>query len=79
MGGIPEIVGDARSALVTPGAVDPLFDRMSAFLEEPDAFGHAADTLRERVEQKFSVAGMSRAVLEFYDDVAQAQRLPVAC
>ncbi len=66
VGGIPEIFGTLADRLVPPGDVAALRYRIEAFLNAPAAFQIEAAKLREDVGQRFTVAGMTEAILAFY-------------
>jgi glycosyltransferase involved in cell wall biosynthesis len=62
VGGIPEILGDDSSRLVAPGDAAALAETMAAALAAPADARAAADLLRDRVRQRFSVAAMARDI-----------------
>jgi glycosyltransferase involved in cell wall biosynthesis len=66
VGGVPEIVAGTRTELVTDGSVDELVRAMEAVLADPDDALARASELRQAVQQKFTVAAMTEAVLAFY-------------
>ncbi len=66
VGGIPEIFGTLADRLVPPGDVQSLRSRIEAFLNAPEEFRGEAATLRENVGKRFTVAGMTEAILAFY-------------
>ncbi len=65
-GGIPEIVYGTNTALIEPGATQPLIDALNAVLDDPEAASARAKNLRANVAEKFTVAAMTSAVLGFY-------------
>ena len=65
-GGIPEIVYGTDTALIDPGATQPLVDALNAVLDDPAAATARAKNLRANVAEKFTVAAMTSAVLDFY-------------
>lgn len=66
VGGIPEIVADTDTQLVAPGNAGALSTAMLDALANPHAATARAKRLRENVSTKFTVAGMTTAVLDFY-------------
>jgi glycosyltransferase involved in cell wall biosynthesis len=66
VGGIPEIVADTPSVLVPPGDAEALALAIASALADPGVMASTAAALRERVRQRFTVAGMARDVIEFY-------------
>ena len=66
VGGIPEIVADTDTELIAPGAVGVLANTLRAALAQPDLAKAKAERLRANVQRKFTVAGMTSAVLDFY-------------
>ena len=66
VGGIPEIVAGTDTGLIAPGDANALGTAMLAALSNPDAAAARAARLRENVSSKFTVAGMTSAVLDFY-------------
>jgi glycosyltransferase involved in cell wall biosynthesis len=70
VGGIPEIVAGTDTPLIAAGAVEPLEAAMRAVLAQPDTARLRAVHLKANVAQKFTVAGMTRSVIEFYEDRA---------
>jgi glycosyltransferase involved in cell wall biosynthesis len=65
-GGIPEIVYGTDTALIEPGATQPLVDALNAVLDDPEAATARAKILRANVAEKFTVETMTNAVLGFY-------------
>lgn len=65
-GGIPEIVAETDTSLVEPGNADALAAVMSAARQNPGIARARALRLKENVARKFTVAGMTDAVLDFY-------------
>jgi glycosyltransferase involved in cell wall biosynthesis len=66
VGGIPEIVAGTQTELIAPGSVDDLVRAMGEVLADPDGALARAAELRGVVQQKFTVAAMTDAVLAFY-------------
>lgn len=66
VGGIPEIVAGTDTELIPPGDADALAAAMRAALDHPEAALARAKRLRENVSSKYTVAGMTSAVLDFY-------------
>ncbi len=66
VGGIPEIVAGTDTGLIAPGDAIALGTAMLDALASPDAAAARATRLRDNVSSKFTVAGMTSAVLDFY-------------
>lgn len=66
VGGIPEIVAGTDIELITPGSVDALAAAMERTLADPERARAQAKALRAVVQEKFTVAAMTDAVLDFY-------------
>lgn len=66
VGGIPEIVAGTDTELIAPGDAKAIETALRHTLAEPELAAARAARLRANVEQKFTVAGMSDAVLNFY-------------
>ncbi len=66
VGGIPEIVAGTDTGLIPPGDAVALSAAMRDTLDNPDTATARAMRLRENVSTKFTVAGMTTAVLDFY-------------
>jgi glycosyltransferase involved in cell wall biosynthesis len=66
VGGIPEIVAGTDTELIAPADAGALGAAMRAALDHPEAALARAKRLRENVSSKYTVAGMSSAVLDFY-------------
>lgn len=66
VGGIPEIVAGTQTELVAAASVDALVRAMEAQLRDPDGALARASELRRAVQQTFTVAAMTEAVLAFY-------------
>ncbi len=66
VGGIPEIVAGTDTQLVPPGDADALSTAMLDALINTHAAAARANRLRENVSSKFTVAGMTTGVLDFY-------------
>ncbi len=66
VGGIPEIVAGTDTVLIEPGSVAALASALRTALADPAAARARADRLREAVAAKFTVAGMTSAILDFY-------------
>lgn len=65
-GGIPEIVEGTDTALIEPADADALAAAMGVALDRFDAAVAKAQRLRANVESKFTVAGMTSEILDFY-------------
>lgn len=71
VGGCPEIVAGTDTALVPAGDAAALAAAMAAYLDDPaDARARAA-RLKRAIATRFSVAAMTDAVLDFYDDTGR--------
>jgi glycosyltransferase involved in cell wall biosynthesis len=68
VGGIPEIYGEGSGSLVPPGDSQALRNRIEAFLDAPEAFRNEAVILQSDVARRFTVAGMTAAIVAFYRD-----------
>lgn len=66
VGGIPEITAGTDTQLIAPASVSALVNAIQDTLANPDAAQAKAQRLRENVRRKFSVAGMTAAILSFY-------------
>jgi len=67
VGGIPEIFGPLGSALVTAGDAGALAQAIAAMLDDPEAAHQAAQALRARIADGFSVDVMVESVLSAYE------------
>jgi len=68
-GGIPEIVSGTSVPLIPPGDAKALAGQMRAFLADPRPFLARAAELKAHVGEKFTVAIMTRDVVDFYDSL----------
>ena len=66
VGGRPEIVAGTGTGLIPPGDANALGAAMLDALTNPHAAAARATRLRENVSSKYTVAGMTTAVLDFY-------------
>lgn len=66
VGGIPEITDGSGTVLIAPGNVQELAAAVTAALDAPDLAKTRAARLKDVVAQKFTVASMADAVLDFY-------------
>ncbi|NOT71781.1 MAG: glycosyltransferase family 4 protein [Hyphomicrobium sp.] len=66
VGGIPEIVAGTDTGLIAPGNVPALSTALRETLSIPAAAAAKAKRLRDNVAAKFTVSGMTSAVLDFY-------------
>jgi glycosyltransferase involved in cell wall biosynthesis len=66
VGGIPEIVAGTDTVLIEPGNVTQLSAALNTVFADPAAARARAERLRDNVAAKFTVAGMTSAVLDFY-------------
>lgn len=66
VGGIPEIVDGTDTQLVAPGDPRALAAAMREALADTDAAQARAGRLKNNVGAKFTVAGMTQSVLDFY-------------
>jgi glycosyltransferase involved in cell wall biosynthesis len=78
VGGIPEIVAEADTALIEPNDVTALAAALEATLDDPLRAKARAARLKANVTGKFTVAAMTDAVLNFYAGLRQPQRTPSA-
>jgi glycosyltransferase involved in cell wall biosynthesis len=67
VGGIPEIVHGTDVPLIPAGDVGALEAAMRAFLSEPELARDRGRRLKQNVASKFTVAGMARDIVDFYD------------
>lgn len=68
VGGIPEIVSGTETILCPPGDANSLETQMTAFLDSPENFVHRAQALQTAVAERFTVAGMARSIVNFYQN-----------
>lgn len=68
VGGIPEIFDGTGIGLVARGDVEALAGRMREMMAHPAAAQADAARLQRSVGERFTVAGMTRAILDFYRD-----------
>lgn len=66
VGGIPEIFGRLSPALIEPGSAESLTAAMRAALQHPELIANQAARLQACVAQRFTVGGMTSAILDFY-------------
>jgi len=69
VGGIPEIVAGTRHALVPPGDATALAAALEDFMANTEAAKANAAALNKRVAERFTVAAMTRGVLDVYSKV----------
>jgi glycosyltransferase involved in cell wall biosynthesis len=72
VGGIPEIIAGTDMRLVPAGDVAALAAAIDAIVQDRDAARQRAETLKQAVLRQFTVARMTRDILDFY--VATAAR-----
>lgn len=68
VGGLPEIVQDSTTRLVTSDDIEALACAMAATLDDFDGARTRAVQLRGLIAQRFTVARMTGAVLDFYQE-----------
>jgi glycosyltransferase involved in cell wall biosynthesis len=66
VGGIGEITAGTDTELIAPASVSALVSSIRNTLANPNAAAAKAQRLRENVQGKFTVAGMTEAILSFY-------------
>jgi glycosyltransferase involved in cell wall biosynthesis len=66
VGGISEITADTDTQLIEAGNASALVTSIRETLANPEAAHAKAERLRENVKRKFTVAGMTGAILSFY-------------
>jgi len=66
VGGIPEIVAGSDTELIAPDNIRQLVEALAAALDTPGLAKARAKRLKYTVAQKFTVAAMTGAVLDFY-------------
>lgn len=66
VGGIPEIYAEASDRLVPAGDSSALKVQIEAYRSDPGSFAAAANSLRDSVERRFTVARMTDDVLDLY-------------
>lgn len=71
VGGIPEMVIGTSNKLIEPGDADALEAAMEALVAAPDLAVARAVELRNAVAQKFTVAAMTDAIVEFYREALE--------
>jgi glycosyltransferase involved in cell wall biosynthesis len=80
-GGLPEIVDDGATGLLTPpGDLGALADGVVRLLDNPELRARLGRSGQERAARRFAPAGHARAVEQVYDGVlaARAGRVPTA-
>ncbi|WP_045835844.1 glycosyltransferase family 4 protein [Hyphomicrobium sp. 99] len=78
VGGIPEIVAGTDTQLIAAGSVDALAFALIDTLGDIDKARERANRVRAKVERTFTVAAMTEAVLDFYEEAAiRRARLPL--
>ncbi len=73
VGGIAEIFGDRREALLPPGDVDALADAMRRALEHPQSARDDARALAGELKGKFTLERMVDEITALYGDVLAAK------
>jgi glycosyltransferase involved in cell wall biosynthesis len=76
IGGIPEIFGPHRGALVRAADADALATAMNNMSEKPTSATALSADLRERVRRIYSSAAMARKITGFYAEAARLKREP---
>lgn len=66
VGGIPEITSGTDTELIEPGSSSAIQNALNAVLDDRRGAAARATRLRTNVEKKFTVEGMTTAVLDFY-------------
>ncbi|HVZ04344.1 glycosyltransferase family 4 protein [Hyphomicrobium sp.] len=66
VGGIPEIVAETDTPLIEAGSVSAIVASLTFGLDNPETLRARAETLRQKVGQKFTVTAMTDAILSFY-------------
>lgn len=74
VGGNAEILGTDAGRLVPPDDAGALASAIAATLERPDETKRAAETLRDRIAQAFTLDGMVDGVLAAYGEALAARR-----
>jgi len=74
VGGNAEILGTDAGRLVPPDDAGALASAIASTLERPDETKRAAETLRDRIAQAFTVDGMVDGVLAAYGEALAARR-----
>ena len=69
VGGIPEIFGQHRGALVTAGDVLALAEVMNEALEQPEQLMSRSVQLQQQVAERFSVNGMLQQIKTYYQQL----------
>jgi len=79
VGGVPEIVDDGTTGiLVEPGRPDELAAALAHLLSDRERARSIGDAGRCKVQAAFSSEGMSRAIVQVYDEVTLAAQVPQA-
>ncbi|MEC9368423.1 MAG: glycosyltransferase family 4 protein [Pseudomonadota bacterium] len=73
VGGIPEITADAGMILPEGGDAVALRREMEAFLDDPSPFLQRSARLQGLVAKRFTVAGMTKAIMAFYATALPAE------
>jgi glycosyltransferase involved in cell wall biosynthesis len=66
VGVIPEIVAETDTPLIEAGSVSAIVASLTFGLDNPETLRARAETLRQKVGQKFTVTAMTDAILSFY-------------
>ena len=66
VGGIPEIVAETDTDLIEPASVAALAAALRDTLANPGIAAAKAKRLRDNVQRKFTVAGMTASIVDFY-------------
>jgi glycosyltransferase involved in cell wall biosynthesis len=68
VGGIPEIVAGTDTGLIAPDDIMALARAIADVLDHPASAAERAERLRAQIADKFTVAAMTAAVLDFYEE-----------
>jgi glycosyltransferase involved in cell wall biosynthesis len=75
VGGVPEIFGPQSDRLIPPDDIDALVAAIAAALDDPDGMRSAAQVLKARVRNEFSLCAMVQSNLAAYREAIAARKV----
>jgi glycosyltransferase involved in cell wall biosynthesis len=75
VGGVPEIFGPQSDRLIPPDDIDALVAAIAAALDDPDGMRSAAQVLKARVRNEFSLCAMVQFNLAAYREAIAARKV----